>query len=143
VLGEIAGLSRTELAAFRERFDLALTAAREKRFQAPIRMISESGCGFLFLAVPPDRSDGRLQGLENLTLGSKYELRLDRHVGVVISPDDDELQIDWAYIQSPWRHNSEIEALLASSNPFRPLRSKLMARYTFEGEEEPGSSNGV
>jgi len=136
VLGEIAALSRTELTTFRERFDLALTAATKAQFKAPLRMISESGCGFLFVAVPPQEANRRLQGLENLTLGSKYEQRLERHVGVVMSPDGDELQIDWAYVSWPWRHDHEIEALLKKSNPFLPLKSTRVPRYRFDGEGE-------
>lgn len=143
VLGEIAALSRTELTQFRERFDLVLTATTKAQFKAPLRMISESGCGFLFLAVPPEKAGGRLKGLENLTLGSKYEQRLERHVGVVMSPDGDELQIDWAYVRSPWRYDPEIEALLKTNNPFLPLRSKLVPRYTFDGEKEPEEGDGV
>ena len=132
VLGELAMLTRTELVAFRQRFEMCLAAAKERRFQVPLRMLTSTGCGFLFVAVPPDKANGRLQGLRNLTLGSKYEQRLDRHVGVVLCPEGDEFLIDWIFIEFPWRPDPYLAQMLESSNPFLPLREELIPRYHFD-----------
>ncbi|HVP58455.1 MAG TPA: hypothetical protein VMU02_10180 [bacterium] len=131
ILSELALLNRVELKAFRERFDMCVAAARDGRFQTPLRMTT-SRCGYLFLTVPPDRAEGRLKGLQNLMLASKHEQRLERHLGLVVCPKGSDLLIDWAYAAFPWHPDATLDERLKEMNPFRPLKAADVLRYRIE-----------
>ena len=73
-------------------------------------------------------------GLRNLTLGAKYERRLDRQIGVSFAKEGSDHLIDWCMIDSPWRYDSVMEEWVNRSNPFLPLRFEVRERYEFEGD---------
>lgn len=133
VLAELAKLDRVELAAFRARFDLARAASREDRFERPWRIIPGSGCAFLILAVVSGMFQERVSAIEKFTMASKYELRLNRHVGVGVAVREKQLYVDWLWLDGEWGHDESLErALNGPWKPFRPLKEEKVLVYSFE-----------
>jgi hypothetical protein len=129
---ELAKLSRTELAALKERLRLALDASREDRFEMPYRFVApRTDCGFLIVPLQRELRERRLIGLENLTRAAKYDQRTSRQVGISIVAEGSDFLVDWAFIESPWSEDSEMEQALLRSPPFRPVRSVMQPRYQF------------
>jgi hypothetical protein len=132
MLSELAKLSRTELAALKERFGLALTAARENRFEMPYRFVApRTDSGFLIIPLLQEHREQRLVALESLTRAAKYDQRTSRQVGISVVMEGDAFLIDWAFLQSPWTRDLELEEALLHSPPFRPLRQVSQPKYHF------------
>jgi hypothetical protein len=136
IIAEFAKLNRLELRQVKTRLRLCMEAVREDRFMAPTRMISTAkGCGFAFIPVERELlaaagTARRSKGLMNLTLISKYEQRLDRHVGVSIAKEGADWLLDFCFIDFPWQRDEALEEVVRDHNPFpRPLRSELRPRY--------------
>jgi hypothetical protein len=70
--------------------------------------------------------------LPNLTIGAKYDLKVDRCVGVVFRRDGEYRLLDWMLREHPWAPDAELDAFLEKSYPFGPKRLKAVPRYTFK-----------
>lgn len=133
ILSELAKLSRSELAALKERFRFALEAVREDRFVPPYRFaVPRTDCGFMVVAALPEMHATLETGLGNLSAGSKYAFRTTKHVGLAVARRDGYIDLLWLYLESPWRHDEEIERLLRESNPFRATSGRSIPRYLFD-----------
>ncbi len=134
MLAEFAKLNRSQLKEIKKRFYMCLDFAKRGKFLVPNRVIvPNTGCGFVFIAVEPPNIERRLIGLNNLTLGAKYEQRLDRQVGISFARQDGEFLIDWCHLEFPWQEDPVMEEWLRDKNPFPQLRSEVRERYEFEG----------
>jgi hypothetical protein len=129
ILKEIVRLSRTDLAAFKERFAWEYCG---DRVLPPSRFASDrTGCGFVFVPLPPDPAIHAPTALRNLTVAAKYDLKVDRCVGLVFRRDGEYRLVDWMHQSHPWARDPELEALLAESSPFGPKRLEVVPTYTF------------
>ena len=51
-----------------------------------------------------------------------------------MAKDGHEIELDWSYLEFPWRQDPEIEKALEANYPFRPSpEPKVVYRYPSEG----------
>ncbi len=133
IIRELAKLDRSSLQKFKERFIASMQKSAANEFTLPFRMsVPATQCGFVFLPLIKSHIDKRRDYLQNLTLAHKYEQRLGKCIGVSFSPSGDGwFDIEWAYNESSWEYNAEIEKLLNESYPFRKLKTNIVHRYHF------------
>ena len=136
ILAEIAKLKRTELKEFKLRYRLSMEKARENVSVYPYRMFSpRTNCGFVFIPVCDKFRAKRRQELEALTELCKYDLKMDKCIGVTIGAEEDGwYSIEWAYVEYPWECDLSIEKVMADVSPFRPVSKKDLGRYQFRGK---------
>lgn len=131
----LARLKRNELKEIKKRYILALEKARANEFDLPYRVaFPRIDCGFVFIPLEQDRVTSRRVAIKNFTYAHKYDCHLSKCIGITFAVDGEGyFTIDWCLIASPWEHDSEMENLLSENNPFREVRSRSVARYTFDG----------
>ncbi|MGD1148590.1 MAG: hypothetical protein ABR961_11635 [Thermoanaerobaculaceae bacterium] len=133
ILAEFAKLTRLDLAALKERFLKVGRAADADHCTLPYRIVSSnSSCGFIIVPITSRTFQHRLSLLKKLTLASKYECRVTRHVGVAVSRQGGGHLVEWVYAEGPWTFDERVEAVLRDCYPFRPLRAEGRYRYDFE-----------
>ncbi len=135
IVTEIAKLKRNELREFKERFQLSMEKSRANEFVQPYRMASpRTGCGFVFVPLEAEFIPHRRQGLQNMTLACKYDLKLDKCLGVSFAPEPDGwYSVEWCYMEYPWEYDRELDERLKDDNPFREVRTKEIGRYDKKG----------
>ena len=120
VLAELARLARYELRALKQQIRLALEAVRGNRFELPYRVTSaRTGAGFLVLPVTTEFHDRALGALRSLSLASKYELNLERHVGIGMWRNSEFVDIEWVFLNGRNLPDPDLEERLAHNYPFR------------------------
>jgi hypothetical protein len=120
ILSELARLARHELRALKQQIRLALEAVRGNRFELPYRIASRrTGCGFLVLPVTNEFHDRAFDALRSLSLASKYELDLERQVGIGMWRNSEFVDIEWTFLNGRNLPNPDLEERLALSYPFR------------------------
>ena len=135
IVTEIAKLKRNELREFKKRFQLSMEKSRANEFVQPYRMASpRTGCGFLFVPLEAECVPHRRQGLQNMALACKYDLKLDKCLGVSFAPEPDGwYSVEWFYMEYPWEYDRELDERLKDDNPFREVRTKEIGRYDKKG----------
>ena len=132
ILAEFAKLTRLDLGALKERFLKAGETADADNFVLPYRFVSpRSDCGFVIIPITSEVFEHRLDWLTNLTRASKYECRVSKHVGAVVSRQGDDHLVEWAYAEGTWQYNEQLETALRDHYPFRPLKAEGRYRYEF------------
>lgn len=136
IVSEIANLKRNELREFKRRFELSMKNSGSDELISPYRMASpRTGCGFIFVPLDNEAVKVRQYGLKNLTYACKYDLKLNKCIGISFYPDDDGwFFVEWCLIEFPWEFDEEIDKLLKDSNPFREVRTTDLGRYSYRGE---------
>ena len=136
IVKEIAKLKRNELREFKKRFRLSMEKSRGNEFVQPYRMASpRTGCGFVFVPMVEEFIPHRREGLQNMTLACKYDLKLEKCLGVSFAPEPDGwYSVEWCYTEFPWEYDKELEDRLKDNNPFREVSTREIGRYDFAGE---------
>ena len=120
VLAELARLARHELRALKQQVRLALEAVRGNRFELPYRITSRrTGAGFLVLPVTKEFHDRALGALRSLSLASKYELDLERQVGIGMWRNSEFVDIEWLFLNGRNLPDPDLDERLAQNYPFR------------------------
>jgi hypothetical protein len=120
ILVELARLARHELRALKQQVRLALEAVRSNRFELPFRIASaRTGSGFLILPVTREFHDRALEALRSLSLASKYELGLERQVGIGMWRNSEFIDIEWTFLNGSNLSDPGLDERLAHSYPFR------------------------
>jgi hypothetical protein len=134
IVTEVAKLKRSELREFKTRLVLSMQKAEKNELAQPFRIaFPRTGCGFVFIPVTKDLVKIRINGLKNLTLAHKYDLKLEKCLGVSVASDGgDWFLIDWCFIQAPWEPDQEIDRFLKNNNPFRKLKVDQISVYSFK-----------
>lgn len=133
ILVEFAMLKRNELKEVKKRFELCLEIAKENEIQRPYRFTCpRTKCGFLFIPLEKSVMPIRVNALKNLTIGSKYDQKVDRQIGISFVWDAPYFLIDWCYLYFPWESNLAIEEKLKNYYPFRPLKTEILSEYKFQ-----------
>jgi hypothetical protein len=132
ILAEFAKLRRLDLKEIKKRMVLCLDSVNADRFSPPTRIISTTGCGFMFIGLDKEFLQHRFLGLRNLTIAAKYDLRVPRQVGVSFAKDGEDVLIDWCFLDFPWRFDLAIEGRLRENNPFSPMTRYMRNNYPFE-----------
>ena len=120
ILLELALLGRYELRALKLQVRLALEAVRADRFEQPYRIASErTGCGFLTVPVTREFHDRARNALRSLSRASKYELNVEKQVGIGMWKNSEFVDIEWIFLAGSNPRDPELESRLAYSYPFR------------------------
>jgi hypothetical protein len=120
VLTELARLARYELRALKQQVRLALEAVRGNRFELPYRMASaRTGTGFLVLPVTKEFHDRATEALRSLSLASKYELDLERQIGIGMWRNSEFVDIEWMFLNGRNHPDPDLDDRLAHNYPFR------------------------
>lgn len=127
ILSELARLARHELRALKQQIRLALEAVRANRFELPFRIASSrTGSGFLVLPVTREFHDRAFEALRSLSLASKYELGLDRQVGIGMWRNSEFVDIEWTYLNGNNLPDPDLDERLAHSYPFRRVSEQRL-----------------
>jgi hypothetical protein len=128
ILSELGRLERHELRAIKRQVQLALEAVRAERQELPYRLASaRTGCGFLILAVNGEFHNRALEALSSLSRASKYELDLDRQVGIGMWRGANFVEIEWIYMIGKNMPDHDLEQRLARNYPFRRTTEQRLA----------------
>ncbi|HXL86851.1 MAG TPA: hypothetical protein VN927_06550 [Gemmatimonadaceae bacterium] len=120
VLSELARMARYDLRALKQQVRLALEAVRGNRFELPYRIVSaRTGAGFLVLPVTKEFRDRALGALRSLSLASKYELDLERQIGIGMWRNSEFVDIEWMYLNGRNLPDPDLDERLAHNYPFR------------------------
>ena len=138
ILVELVKLQRLELMAAKKRIRKCLEAVESGSLELPYRLTSASShCGFLFLPIQSCNISEETKLLVNLTVTSKYEQKLQRHVGISFAKRDSNIiYIRWVLVDYPWKHDVRIDKLLGEEYPFRSLREKIGFPYRFQRDQK-------
>ena len=93
-------------------------------------------CGFVFIPLTQKAFAYRLTALENLTDAAKYDLKLDKQVGISFVKEGEDFLIDWCFIEHPWQYDSVMEKKLSESYPFSKAEEKRIPHYKFNSLEK-------
>ncbi len=119
------------MAQFKERFKRSMDMANADRVVLPYRFVASTGCGFLFLPLQRSRMAHRIDDLMAFTHLSKYDLKLERCVGLTFVSEGNSTWCDvqWCRIEHPWKEKPEYEEILKTNYPFRPMKQAVVERY--------------
>lgn len=133
ILTEFAKLRRSALREIKLRVDLCLQACREDKYMIPTRMgLPHLGCGFVLIPLTQKAFPYRLAALENLTEAAKYDMQLDKQIGISFAKEGEDFLIDWCFIERPWQRDKVMEEKLRNSYPFSEAEEKRIPHYTFK-----------
>ncbi|MEO8908914.1 MAG: hypothetical protein ABI408_01635 [Gemmatimonadaceae bacterium] len=120
ILLELGRLGRHEIRELKQQSRLALEAVLADRFELPHRIVSpRTGCGFLVLPLPSEFHDRTFFALESLSQASKYELGLERQVGIGMWRDTEFVDIEWLFLSGMNLPDPYLDERLAARYPFR------------------------
>lgn len=129
ILIEFAKLARPALREAKKRLVLCYEKAGENEFDLPYRLYSpDTQCGFVFVPLKKKDINNRMTALKNFAHGAKYDLKMDKQIGVSIAKEGEYFLIDWVYLEFPWEKNEELEKMLEESYPFRTVSPEEMER---------------
>jgi hypothetical protein len=131
ILKELAKLNRTDMDAFKTRFFYSMKMADADNIVLPNRFVASTGCGFVFIPLQRARMGDRHHALEAFTQLNKYDLQLQRCVGLTFVSEGDETWCDvqWCRLDYPWKENAKFAAALKENYPFRPVKTAVVERY--------------
>ncbi len=133
IIREIAKLKRYELAEFKQRYLKTIEDVKANSFSLPYRInISRTGCGFVFIPLMHDKIEYWENALINFTEMYKYKRQLKKCLGVILFKAQDYYDQNWAYIESEWEYNEELEkAIAGEENLYGDGQFKPLERYRF------------
>jgi hypothetical protein len=131
IIKELAKLFRTDMAAFKERWQFSMKKALSDEFCPPHRFTASTGCGFVFVPLRREDLPNRHNALVNFTGLNKYDQKLNRCIGLsfIAEGDGSWCDVQWRPMDSPWKEDPKIQALLNENYPFRPVEEKRVERY--------------
>jgi len=73
--------------------------------------------------------------LQIITVGHKYDQKLDKCIGIAITPDEGKYTFtDWCVSTGEWQYVEELEKEVKKL-PLRPVKSGNIPTYTFKNKE--------
>jgi hypothetical protein len=141
ILIKLAKLPRSSWRKIKERIRLCIEKVQKDTFVKPYRMTDiHTGCGFVFIPVHSEISSSadwqsvKVHGLANFTRAHKYDQRLAKCIGVMVSKDGAYFDISWCFIAHEWAEDAEIQEALARNFPFRPVKLAEVHGYRLMDE---------
>ncbi len=139
ILKELAKLNRTDMNFFKERFFHSMKMAKADNVVLPNRFVASTGCGFVFIPLQRARMGDRLHALEAFTHLNKYDLQLQRCIGLTFVSEGNDTtwcDVQWYRLDYPWEENVKFAAALKENYPFRPMKTAVVERYGLVSREE-------
>jgi len=131
IMTELALLDRAELTKFKERFDKTLENSTKNKRDIFRLIAVNNQCGFVFISIPRIEFKNRYKRLEAMTALAKYDMKLNKIIGVTIVQKDG-FYIDWIYIESRWKRVPKVDEKLKENYPFKPLKKNISTVYEFD-----------
>ena len=135
ILAELAKLRRNMMREFRKRFMWAMEKCRGANFVTPSRFYPvNQGCSFIAIPLPSTEREDWKKHLEAFTHLCKYDFKSRRCIGFTVTPDETEekwYNINWLYIDYPWRQDDETDKFLLEQAPFRKSWGEEIGKYSF------------
>lgn len=133
IVSELAKLKRNELREYKTRFRLSMSRCGSQEMVLPYRMFSpRTQCGFVFIPLNKEQAEHSKQGLTNLTLACKYDLKIPKCIGTTFFPEGNGwFSINWCYLEFLWEYDEELDRRLQCDSPFREVKSVELDRYNF------------
>jgi len=132
ILIELVKMHRSERKHFKERWDKCLIDLLGKDEEKPYRMIvRKSDCGFIFIPLLKIYCENRFSILQKYTMLSKYDLKIDKQIGISFCKTDKTVFIDYGYSESEWKPDKQLEKILKDKDFFRPMKKRYIQRYKF------------
>jgi hypothetical protein len=132
ILKELAKLNRDELREFKIRFDKAIEMCKEEEVIDPYRItLPRTGCGFVFVPLPKEKSSFWKNALTNVTLAHKYDHKLDKCIGVVVFDEKNWTEVFWMFVEEKWQFDLEAEEMVKCL-PLRDTKMKQFKGYSFK-----------
>lgn len=136
ILIELAKMTRIERDHFKLRWEKCGRIVLDGKCALPFRMvIPRTKCGMVFIPVEEEHKGLRFQGLQNLTAASKYDFKLNKHIGISFCKDNGLLIVDYIYIEYQWKFDRQMQEKLKANYPFRPVSEKIINRYAFQDDD--------
>jgi hypothetical protein len=136
ILLEIAKLPRSGWREIRKRIKLSVENVQRDEFVMPYRLAyPETECGFVFIPMTsvftadPNWPEIRRRALENMTRAHKYDQRLKKCIGILVSKSGEFFEIFWSLLAHEWREDPEMRQALDANFPFRPVRQGQVYGY--------------
>jgi hypothetical protein len=133
VLRELAKLYRTDMAEFKKRFAFNMDKALKDEAYLPNRFTASTSCGFVFIPRQRRHRPRRKGFLVTLAELNKYDLRLDKCIGLTFIAEEGEektwCDVQWLPVFFPWKQNLALQKRLDAMKPFRPVKSRRVERY--------------
>lgn len=136
IVQELAKLKRTGFKHVKERMRWVLEWSQKGETRKPTRFTSRTGCGFVFIAVPPEKRNNLQFGLQNYTEAHKYDQKLNKCVGMALSKDGQYFDIGWCFIEGKWQFDAEMDKHLNDNFPFHPVKQVMTPIYSFEVSDD-------
>ncbi len=144
IMLEFARVPRSVWREVKIRFRRSREAVQNGESILPFRLAyPATDCAFMIAPLDPQISgtdpDGekiRLTGLQNFTNAAMYDTKMSTGVGILISRDGQYVQIDWCWLNVPWKHDPEMERRLSESYPFRKATEKKINSFLFVASTE-------
>lgn len=129
---ELALLNRLELKGFKDRFSFALKKIESNEFNINRMKSSHTNCGFVFISLPREDIEERIELSKKITHLAKYDMKAEKTLGVTfIKESKDKILIYWTYIEYSWVSDSKTEKVIKESNLFKPLKLDIGVLYKF------------
>jgi len=133
VLQELAKLYRTDMAEFKKRFAFNMGKALRDEACLPNRFTTSKGCGFVFIPLQRKHRPRREGFLVTLSELNKYDLQLDKCIGLTFIAEEGEAKtwcdVQWLPVFFPWKQDAALQKRLVTMKPFRPVKSRRVERY--------------
>ena len=132
IIEQIGLLNRNGVTAFRRCLSLAIADSQSVKRCLPYRFsLPNESRGFVFIPWPLFEEGDMHNLLVNITEAHKYEHKLEKCVGAIIKKDSDSGYCDilWAYIETAWVWDEDMEDRLFNYYPFRPSRIEQQTKY--------------
>jgi hypothetical protein len=127
ILIELARIGRRELAALQLNIRSSLDTVRSDRFELPYRVISPlRSCAFLILPVNSQFRERAFDALASLCIASKYELRVQKQIGIGMWQTREFVDIEWMFLDNIDVPNPALERRLSRLYPFRRYSEKRL-----------------
>lgn len=137
ILVELVKMNRKERKQFKIRWEKCVFDIKKQKEELPYRMsIKRTKCGVVFLPLPKKCHSYRFSVLQRYTVLSKYDLKLDKHIGISFCEceGDHDFNVDYCYAESKWEQNFHLERKLVDRFPFRPFNYIVNDLYKFENK---------
>jgi hypothetical protein len=135
IIKEIAKLKRYELIEFKKRFTQMIEDVKSQTFSLPYRFtITRTGCGFVFVPLLDDKAKFWKNAILNFTELYKYKRNLNKCLGVLAFKTGEYFDIYWAYMESEWQYNENLQEAVKHSDEFYNSEIQQVDRYRFQND---------
>jgi hypothetical protein len=136
ILQEFIRLPRSAWRDFKVRLQKCIEKVQADEFAQPYRMACPArDIGFMFLPITSDflRGDkdeeAKINGLITFTQLHKFDQRLRKCIGILVSKKGEFFDVQWCKIVEDWVDDAELRARLDADSPFRPVSEQEQFSY--------------